>query len=970
MDDLYQKRKKQLQNLWQQSKEREAQRLAERNNLLYINLKRTAIETSALAIVDQKQARKANAVVFQKIGNQLRIAVTDPFNPETIRLITNLKQMGYKIAEYVVTPESLDWALSFYRFIRPKQKKLEHFLDVSSTTFISFQNLHEALLEIKKENVTKLVSLIFKSAVEADASDVHFEPGKESTLIRFRIDGVLYDVSEISPEKYRNISSRLKLLSGIKFNILNAPQNGRFSIKNNDITFDVRVSSLPGPYGEFLVFRILNPLRAAWGLQDLGLTKRGVDIFEKYLQAPNGMILITGPTGSGKTTTLYALLKKKISPGIKIITIEDPIEYKIAGVNQTQVGKGYDFATGLKSILRQDPDVILVGEIRDKETAQTALQAALTGHLVFSTLHTNEASETFARLRELGANSKLMADAIKLVVAQRLVRRLCPYCKIPYTPSPEEENRLLDAFSILSPKSKVKIPKKIPLLYKAKGCPHCHHLGYKGQIGLFEILPVSERITKAITKEADFNTIRKIAIDEGMIPLFHDGLQKVIQGITTIEEVNRVAGDIEYIKTLYQELFTQTLYRELKLTLDDLKKIKQWLNHHQNFASLISSLDYRQKLAYILATAYLSRATDVHLEPQETQAVVRIRIDGVLHQLTTIPKEEYPALINELKGIAGLKTTVTQKIQEGRFKVTLPFKSFDIRLSIIPGGYGETAALRLLGGELQTIELENLGLLQPQLKQLENVIQKKLGLILASGPTSSGKTTTLYAILKKIAQPGIKVITVEDPIEYRLPGIIQTQVNEEKGYTFATALKSLLRQNPNVFLIGEIRDKETAQLVWQASLTGHLVLSTIHTNDAASVGARLESLGIPASEVTKALNVAIAQRLVRKLCPHCKKEIPIPPDMKPYIQRALLYYPQYRHLGKVKKIYAPVGCPKCSFTGYHGQTAVFELLVPDSSRKISSLNFPRMIDSAVIKVLQGITSWEEIKRVLNPPPVS
>ncbi len=963
MSDLTKKREEKIKSLWQESKERAAQEVALKQNLAYIDLRKTPIETSALGIVPEQEAKEASLVVFQRIGNKINLAVLDPANFKALKIISDLEKQGYKIKTFVGTQEGLNQAWKNYTFVRPRLTELTHFIEITQAESIEFNDLHEKLLTIPAEDVTALVSLILKSAVVIDASDIHIEPQTDQALIRFRVDGVLYDVCEIDKKKYHTLNQRLKLLAGLKLNIETVSQNGRFTIQNNKDFIDVRASSLPGPQGEYLVFRLLNPRRGAFGLSDLGVSLNSAKIFKQTISAPNGMVLLTGPTGSGKTTTLYTFIKEKVSPGIKIITLEDPIEYNIPGVNQTQVTKRYDFANGLKSILRQDPDVVMVGEMRDSETVRTALQASLTGHLVFSTLHTNEACGTIARLLELGADSSTITNSLRLVIAQRLIRRLCPDCKEQYTPSPEIKEQLINAFSILSPKSKVNIPKDIPVLFKPKGCEKCHWLGYKEQIGIFEHFTMSPRIIQKIKQEADQNELRTTAIDEGMVPLFHDGLLKTIEGITSLEEVIRVAGDISYIQDLYKELFSQILIRGVTVTSQELKKIEQLLQNNKPIAPLLKNQSAEKQIGFILASALKSRATDAHFEPEEKQGLVRQRIDGVLHPLASFNITDYPKIINEIKNLSGLKTEETQKVQEGRFRLILPDQSFDLRLSIIPGGYGESASIRILGGETSMLELEKLGFLPSTQEKIEKILEKKVGLILAAGPTSSGKTTTLFSLLKKLAKPDVKIITVEDPIEYRLPNIIQTQINEEKGYTFAKALRSLLRQNPNIFLIGEIRDKETAQLVWEASLTGHLVFSTIHTNDALGVVSRLKSLEIPSEEMIAGINLVIAQRLIRCLCSHCKEKVKIPKEIIPYAKKALKQFPEYK---QPEYIFQAKGCAQCSFTGYQGQIGIFETLIPPAQTKdLTQVDFPKLIDDGTIKVLLGQTSWEEIKRVLG-----
>ncbi|MGB9763066.1 MAG: GspE/PulE family protein [Minisyncoccia bacterium] len=965
MDDILKKQQDKIKRLWQDSKERLTNELAIKKNLLYANLKLVNISPSAVEVIPEEEAKQARAVVFEKVSNNLRLGVVDPDNLETIKLIEKLKAQNYRVVIYVITEESLKHALSYYQFVKKRANEISNFIDVSSIKEIEFSNLNQELLNYPSTEVTSIIGLILKTAILIDASDIHIEPQSKTALIRFRVGGILYEVAEIDKDKYQKLLSRFKILSGIKLNITLSPQNGRFTIKNHNDFFDVRVSTLPGPEGEFIVCRILNPKRATFGLKDLGLREKDEKLLKEVMSLPNGMIILTGPTGSGKTTTLYALLKEKISPGIKIITIEDPIEYHINGVNQTQVSKDYTFETGLKSILRQDPDVIMIGEMRDKETVKIALQAALTGHLVLSTLHTNETAGAIDRLKELGADLNIIPGAVRLIVAQRLVRRLCPYCKAKYELTPEEKQQIIDAFSILSPKSGVKIPNDIPLIYKSVGCEKCHYLGYTSQIGLFEMMPITPKITEKILHNASKDEIRKTAIDEGMIPLFHDGLLKVMEGITSLEEIIRVAGDIEYVKKSYEELFSQTLLRGIKLLPQDEEKIEEYQKNRKPINELIENLPLDKQIHYLISWALKARATDIHFEPEEKQLVVRIRVDGILYLLTSFDLSEANQILNEIKSLSGLNTEETQKVQEGRFRIITKDKSLDVRVSILPSGYGESAVLRLLGSDIKAVSINNIGLLDEQKKIVLESLKDKVGLILTTGPTSSGKTTTLFALLKELNQPGVKIITVEDPIEYRLEGVNQTQVNEEKGYTFANALRTLLRQNPNIFLIGEIRDDETAKMAWQAALTGHLVLSTIHANDTLEVLPRLKSLGIEAPDIKKALRLVIAQRLVRKLCPYCKKEVLAPKELKEYIEHALDKYPSYKDKFKPPyKIYQPSGCEHCNFIGYLGQTAIFELSTPQDLEK-DKPEFPRLIDSAIIKMLEGETSFEEIKRVLG-----
>jgi len=418
----------------------------------------------------------------------------------------------------------------------------------------------EILTEIKKEiknisdlkgeitsslekRVTEILEVILGGAIALDVSDIHIEPREEDAKLRIRIDGILEDVLLFDKKVYENLISRIKLLSGIKLNITDRPQDGRFSILIGKTAIEIRSSTLPAEYGESIVLRLLNP-RTLIEIETLGLRKDLLEIFNQEIKKPNGMIIVTGPTGSGKTTTLYAFLKKIQKPEIKVITIEDPIEYHLEGISQTQVDSraGYNFANGLKSIMRQDPDVILVGEIRDLETASIALQAALTGHLVLTTLHTNDAAGTIARLQALGEKPVNIAPAINIIVAQRLIREVCRKCAEFEKPPRQFLEKLKNELKSLPPQ--VKIPEiggelKIP---KIKGCRDCNFTGYRGRIGIFETFLVDDEMEKFILTSPSIAALREVAIKKGMVIMKQDGLIKVLEGITTIEEVERVTG--------------------------------------------------------------------------------------------------------------------------------------------------------------------------------------------------------------------------------------------------------------------------------------------------------------------------------------------------------------------------------------------------------------------------------------------
>jgi len=410
-----------------------------------------------------------------------------------------------------------------------------------------------------------LIKDILAEAIKLGASDIHFEPTHNFTKLRMRIDGLLYDVfNELKKNFYERLLSRIKLLSGLKINIADETQDGRFTIKFPEKEVEVRVAIAPSEFGEVVVMRVLDPDAINLSLPDLGIRDDDLEIIKNELKRPNGMVLNTGPTGSGKTTTLYAFLKYKKNSEIKIITIEDPIEYHLEGIEQTQVDDeaGYTFANGLRSLMRQDPDVILVGEVRDKETGEIAVQAALTGHLVFSTLHTNKAAGAIPRLLDLGVKASSIGPALNLVIAQRLVRRLCPDCKVAEKVDETLKSKIEKFLAGLSKRVNRENFKEIKI-FKPQGCAKCNNLGYKGRVGIYElflndpqyeklfidperaILSSHKTLEELISQQAGESTIEKFALEQGMITMQQDGILKAISGMTTLEEVEGITGPIQ-----------------------------------------------------------------------------------------------------------------------------------------------------------------------------------------------------------------------------------------------------------------------------------------------------------------------------------------------------------------------------------------------------------------------------------------
>ena len=454
----------------------------------------------------------------------------------------------------MVSQTSLERAFSKYKEIPRFEEVKVGIVDISKSklesygaTLDSLTSFKKALSQAKEKDVRKAsdtLELLLAGALGAETSDIHMEAEEKVAKIRLRIDGVLQDIIDIPTQLYQLLLSRIKLISEVKLNIHDKPQDGRFTIKTKSEDIEVRTSVLPGPFGESVVMRLLLPKTISIKLEDLGMQPALYQILKAELNKPNGMILTTGPTGSGKTTTLYACLKVLASPEVKVITIEDPIEYHISHITQTQIdpGKGYDFSNGLRSILRQDPDIILVGEVRDLDTAEIAMHAALTGHLVFSTLHTNDAAGTVPRLIDLGVKVNIISPAMNIAIAQRLTRKLCEFCKVKTNPA-SEEKKIIDRYLKTVPAAyKPAVPKMLNM-YKAAGCRKCNETGYKGRIGVFEGFLVDDEMERLIITSPPAADIQQTAIKKGMLTMYQDGIIKVIRGLTSFEELNRVVSE-------------------------------------------------------------------------------------------------------------------------------------------------------------------------------------------------------------------------------------------------------------------------------------------------------------------------------------------------------------------------------------------------------------------------------------------
>ncbi len=517
----------------------QTQKMAMTLHLPYLNMQSFPLDLNSLSLITKEQAVAAESLPFFKEGKDLKIATTNPNNQLYTELVKSLGEK-FKISSYLVSKTSFLHTLQFYEKVVLPSSKFQEVIQVE-TGVDYLKQLPE--LEKDSSNTSHLLTTIFGGALQQDSSDIHIEPEDHLIKIRYRVDGVLHDAVILPKTFQRPIISRIKLMAKLKLNVENEAQDGRITILNGKEQLDVRVSSLPSSFGEALVMRLLGVGAVNLDIRELGLRGVALDMIEAQLNKPNGMIITTGPTGSGKTSTLYSFLKELNEPGVKIITLEDPVEYKVEGIQQTPIDHRVDFSfpKALRAVLRQDPDVVMVGEIRDPETAETALQAALTGHIVLSTLHTNDATGAVPRLVTMGVKPFIIAPALNAIIAQRLVRRLCTFC-IKETKLDEVLlKKVTQHISEIPAASGFVVPAELKF-YTASGCDKCGGIGYKGRMAIYEVIEVTDAMRELILTEPSGLAIKKQAYQQGSLTMVQDGLIKALEKITDVEEVFRVAG--------------------------------------------------------------------------------------------------------------------------------------------------------------------------------------------------------------------------------------------------------------------------------------------------------------------------------------------------------------------------------------------------------------------------------------------
>ncbi|MFH1354230.1 MAG: GspE/PulE family protein [bacterium] len=542
-----------LKSLTSQQEERLARHRAGVLRLPYIDLVVFPMDVTVLGMVPRDRAQAAGAVLFYKKGNDVRMGAINPKQEVVTELLKEVaEQIGVKPQVYVISQHSLVVALSRYPEKTASRAARRDIMLISQERLGEFekniQNFRQLGQRIVAMAPTEILTTIVAGAIRLGASDIHVEPRQEGVILRYRVDGVLQNITEFAREGWRQILSRVKVLAELKLNVKDVPQDGSFVLQVNGDQYDVRASILPGAFGENIVMRLFSRQKeGVYTLSELGMKPRDIEVVRGELKQSTGMILAAGPTGSGKTTTIVACLREVNKPELKIISLEDPVEYRIAGVEQTEVdeGSGYTMAVGLRSILRQDPDIIFVGEMRDVETAETSIHAAMTGHLVFSTIHANDAPGVILRAVGIGVQPYVLAPALNVIIAQRLVRVVCRECREEYEPGVGLRQRIAKVMAGVTPEIfNPRVLDRDGLKFaKAKGCKACGGTGYRGRVGVFEVFAVKGGIEELILQEADSSRIKAAAQKAGMTTIAQDAYLKVIEKITTVEEVERISEE-------------------------------------------------------------------------------------------------------------------------------------------------------------------------------------------------------------------------------------------------------------------------------------------------------------------------------------------------------------------------------------------------------------------------------------------
>jgi len=535
-----------------------AKTLASQLNIDFVHLKNLKIPQDILNSIPATTATTSMIVPISRKGKKLIVAMANPLEQYVIDDLRFVSQLDVDIA---VAPESeVQAALNRYYVNNvtsnlSEDKDIDAFLEVieDEKTMDDEEDIQDLIGLTEQAPVVKFTNHIIANAIKYRASDIHIEPRYSDTMIRYRIDGIMREILKASKRSHFSVVARIKIISNMDISIRRKPQDGRARIKLGNKEYDLRMSTIPTSYGEKVTIRILDPEGADLTLDDLGFPEQDLETFRGLVHRPQGIILVTGPTGSGKSTTLYACLNELNTPEVNIVTVEDPVEYDVAGVNQVQINPkaGITFASGLRSILRQDPDIVMVGEIRDKETATIAFQASQTGHLVLTTLHTNDAPSAVTRLADMGIEPYIISAGLSCTMGQRLVRKLCPECRTPDPKSSELVKRYNDYLS-----EDVK-----PIFWVGRGCDECHSIGYKGRIGVFEVMKISRALQETLVSKTTMTAVRRVAESEGFRMLAYDGLQKAIQGITSHKELVRNVS-IQNLDDLLQSRLLKKLDQE------------------------------------------------------------------------------------------------------------------------------------------------------------------------------------------------------------------------------------------------------------------------------------------------------------------------------------------------------------------------------------------------------------------------